>query len=163
MSDNGEDDALPGGGSFHTAEKAPHILRFSCINLNGITPSTVQDTIQHTLESQIDLQGYSEVNLDTMKPENRIALQENTTKMDPAAKSIWGTSILPSPSNFKPGGTAIVAFSRSASRVKKTGMDPLGRWTYVILSAQGNKEILLISIYQCCPKPSNAVGNTAYH
>ena len=163
MSDNGEEDALPVGGSFKPAEKAPHILRFSCINPNGTTPSTVQDTIQHALESQIDLQCYSEVNLDTMQPDNRIALQENTNKMDPAAKSVWGTSTLPSLSNFKPGGTAVVAFSRLSSRVKKTGLDPLGRWTYMTLSAHGNKEILLISIYQCGPQPTNEVGNTAFH
>ena len=91
-----------------------------------------------------------------------MALQEGTTTMDQSARSIWGTSNLPSPTDFKPGGTAIVAFSKTSSRIIKTGIDQLGRWTYMTLNAKGNKDILIISLYQCCKRPTNDVGKTAY-
>ena len=45
MPDNGDDDAMPVGGSFQPDKKASHILRFSCINQNGIKPSTVHDAV----------------------------------------------------------------------------------------------------------------------
>ena len=31
------------------------------------------------------------------------------------------------------------------------------------LNAKGNKEILIISLYQCCKQPTNKVGNTSFH
>ena len=33
----------------------------------------------------------------------------------------------------------------------------------MLLNGKGDKEILIISIYQCCKSPTNLIGNTAYH
>ena len=74
-----DEEALPVGGDFRLKEKDDHIVRFSCINQGGIKPSNIQDTLQHALESQIDIQCYSEINFDVLGPNNRIALQDGTT------------------------------------------------------------------------------------
>jgi hypothetical protein len=82
--------------------------------------------------------------------------------MDRSARSTWGTSQLPSDSEYKPGGTAIISTGKTAGRVKQSGSDPLGRWTYQLLDGQGDKDILIVSVYQCCKSPTNPKGLTAY-
>ena len=39
----------------------------------------------------------------------------------------------------------------------------MGRWSYQLLDGKGNREILIMSIYQCCTNPTNKVGIVAYH
>ena len=34
---------------------------------------------------------------------------------------------------------------------------------YQLLDGKGNTDILIISIYQCCKKPTNEIGMTAFH
>jgi hypothetical protein len=82
--------------------------------------------------------------------------------MDQSARSTWGTSQLPSDSEYKPGGTAIISTGKTAGRVKQSGVDILGRWTYQLLDGQGDRDILLVSIYQCCKSQTNPTGLTAY-
>ena len=48
---------------------------------------------------------------------------------------------------------------RTASRVKKSDNDKFGRWSYQLLDGKGKKEVLIISIYQCCKSEG---PNTAY-
>jgi hypothetical protein len=70
--------------------------------------------------------------------------------MDKHSKAIWGTSQVIVEGDFKPGGTALVTFEKTAGRVKESGSDPLGRWTYQNLDGKGNKEVLVMNVYQCC-------------
>jgi hypothetical protein len=39
----------------------------------------------------------------------------------------------------------------------------MGRWTYQVLDGKGGKDILIVSVYQCCKQPKNSKGITAYH
>jgi hypothetical protein len=71
--------------------------------------------------------------------------------------------VVDSESAFKPGGSAIVTMGRTAGRVKKSGVDSMGRWTYQALNGKGGKDILIVSVYQCCKQPTNSKGITAYH
>ena len=56
---------------------------------------------------------------------------------DKDAKATWVTSLVPSASDFKPGGSAIVTFGKTASRLKESGPDRMGRWSYHLLSRRG--------------------------
>jgi hypothetical protein len=82
--------------------------------------------------------------------------------MDRSARSTWGTSQLPSDSKYKPGGTAIISTGKTTGCVKQSGSDPLGKWTYQLLDGQGDKDVLIVSVYQCCKSPTNPKGLTAY-
>ena len=84
-------------------------------------------------------------------------------KIDQSAKSTWSSSQLASTNDFKPGGTGIVTFGKTATRIIQSGRDELGRWSWIILKAKGLHEILIITVYQCCKLPTNKHGNTAYH
>jgi hypothetical protein len=52
---------------------------------------------------------------------------------------------------------------KSGGRVKKSGTDKLGRWSYQLLDGQGSRDVLIISVYQCCRQPADPQGMTAYH
>jgi hypothetical protein len=83
--------------------------------------------------------------------------------MDKHSRAIWGTSQVIVEGDYKPVGTALITFGKTAGRVKEHGSDPLGRWTYQILEGKGNKEVLIMNVYQCCKSPTNPTGITAYH
>jgi hypothetical protein len=69
--------------------------------------------------------------------------------MDQSSKAVWSTSLFTTDSDNKPGGTAIVTQGKTAGQVKKSGPNKLGCWTYQLLGGQGDKDILIVSIYQC--------------
>ena len=76
-------------------------------------------------------------------------------KSDRASKSVWGASEINVGNDYKPGGTAIVAFGKTARKVIKQGIDDLGRWSWMAFKETDNKVILIMSIYQCCKNPTN--------
>ena len=79
--------------------------------------------MQHALDLDITIQAYSEVNLDTTKPEIREKMEQATRRMDPNSRSIWRSSKIPSANNYKPGGTGIVTFGAISGNVKQSGND----------------------------------------
>ena len=66
------------------------------------------------------------------------------------SKLTWGTSKVISNFNFKDGGTGIVTRASCSTRVKNKATDDLRRWTYQILDGKGIRDVLIMSIYQCC-------------
>jgi hypothetical protein len=150
------------GGSMEN-NKMEGNIRISTWNPNGINANQVHSILQQSLDLSIDIQGYSEQNRDFLKQSQRQAFQEATTRMDRHSRAIWGTSQVIVEGDYKPGGTALITFGKTAGRVKERGSDPLGRWTYQILDGKGNKEVLIMNVYQCCKSPTNPTGITAYH
>ena len=49
------------------------------------------------------------------------------------------------------------------TRLFSKGTDPLGRWSFCKYSGRHGKLISVITVYQVCVRPTNKVGNTAYH
>jgi hypothetical protein len=162
LDDLDEDESSPMGGSMEN-DKMEGNIRISTWNPNGINANQVQSILQQSLDLSIDIQGYSEVNRDFLKQHQRQAFQEATTRMDRNSKAIWGTSQVIVEGNYKPGGTVLLTFGKTAGQVKECGSDPLGRWTYQILDGKGNKEVLIMNVYQCCRSPTNPTGITSYH
>ena len=55
----------------------------------------------------------------------------------------------------------MITFGKTAARIKKTGSDPLGRWSFMLLDGKDTRELLFVTIYQCgCPTKTD--GNTTY-
>ena len=63
------------------------------------------------------------------------------------------------------GGTGIMAFNSSVGRLRRqgTGGDHMGRWSYIHFKRHQRPPITIISVYQVCQTPTNAVGSTAWH
>ena len=157
-----DDEALPIGGTMEQP-KLPGMIRISGFNPNGIKTSQLESQLQHSKDLDIDIQCYSEVNANVLRTDQRQKFHDGCKRIDKTSRSVWGTSLLPTDSDYKPGGTAIVSTGKTAGRVKKSGSDKLGRWTYQLLDGKGDKDILIISVYQCCKRPTNPGKTTAYH
>ena len=119
-----EDSDIIGGT---ISEKPEEAIRIYSMNPCRIRLDKVKDQLQHALDLNIDIQCYSEINLDTTKPHLLQQLQEKVTKIDSQARSTWSSSKITSTKNYKPGGNGIVTFGRHAGRIKASGTDPLGR------------------------------------
>jgi hypothetical protein len=150
------------GGTMDTP-KLPGMIRISGYNPDGIKPQELASQLQHSMDLSIDIQCYSEVNRNFLRTDQRHKFFEGMKAMDRSSKAIWGTSLFTTDSKYKPGGTAIISRGKTAGRVKKSGSDKLGRWTYQLLDGQGDKDILIVCVYQCCKRPTNPGGHTAYH
>jgi hypothetical protein len=159
-----EEEAEPMGGTMEEP-KLPGMIRISGCNPNGIKAGQLKSHLQNAMDLNVDIQCYSEVNTDFLQTQQRQKFYENTKSMDRQARAVWGTSqvVVENKSAFKPGGTAIVSLGKTAGRVKKSGTDSMGRWTYQVLDGKGGKDILIVSVYQCCKQPTNPKGITAYH
>ena len=155
-----EDSDIIGGT---ISEKPEETIRISSINPCGIRLDEITDQLQHALDLNIDIQCYSKINLDTTKFHLLQQLQLKVTKIDSQARSTWSSSKITATRNYKPGGNGIITFGGHAGRIKASGTDPLGRWSYQLLDGKGNREILIMSIYQCCMHSTNKVGIAAYH
>lgn len=144
-----EDESAPIGGSMDMP-KFPNMIRISGCNPNGINTSNVHSQLQHSLDLDIDIQCYSEVNANFMHHHIRQKFQEESKRSYQFSKTTWGTSKVESDSDFKAGGTGIVTRASCSTRVKKEATDDLGRRTYQILDGKGKRDVLIMSIYQCC-------------
>jgi len=63
------------------------------------------------------------------------------------------------------GGTGIMAFQATIGRLLHNGRggDPMGRWSYLHLKRHNSPPVTIISVYQVCTSPTNAIGSTAWH
>ena len=141
--------------------KREGIIRLSGCNPNGIKDDALKNHLQHSMDLDIDIQCYSEVNTNFQRPKIRKKFYEQCNSMDRNSKSTWGTSETPCDSDFKPGWTGIITRGSSADRIKRQGYDKLGRWTWQLLNGEGSREVLVISVYQCCRQSNLNARNTA--
>ena len=88
------------------------------INKGGLQLNNIKSTLQHALDLQIDIQCYSENNLDMLKGHVQQKLYDDVQAMDQKAKAIWNSGTIPTESELKPGGTIVITFSKTAGRVK---------------------------------------------
>ena len=65
----------------------------------------------------------------------------DTKKSDRASKSVWGASEINIGNDYKPGGTAMVAFGKTARRVIQQSFDDLDRWSWMAFEGEDNKVI----------------------
>jgi hypothetical protein len=73
------------------------------------------------------------------------------------SKVVWSDTPITFNNMYKPGGTMSCVISNGVARVKETGSDDMGRWTYIKLAAKDNHVITVITVYQVCNKPLTAI------
>jgi hypothetical protein len=68
------------------------MIHISGCNPNGIKTKQLQSHIQHSLDLNIGVQCYTEVNRNFLRTEIRQSFFKGTKIMDRSAQSTWGTS-----------------------------------------------------------------------
>jgi hypothetical protein len=86
-----EDEALPIGGLMERS-KLPGMIRISGFNPNGIKANQLERQLQHSKDFDIDIQCYSEINVNVLRTDQRQKFYEGCKKMDKSSRSVWGTS-----------------------------------------------------------------------
>ena len=97
--------------------KPEGVLRFSSFNPNGIRPTQVRAQVQHFLDLEVDIQGFSEVNAEMLNTKVRQRFYDEVHRMVPHSRATWSTSQVPSSGIFKPGGTGLITTGRTVLRV----------------------------------------------
>lgn len=150
-------------------DKETHSTRIMFHNVNGLTTMGIKgiDSFAHEQEMlQVDIQGFSEHCLDTEKFQVQNSLHETLQRHYPGKYSLQAqSSTEPAVNIYKPGGTGILAIGNIVGRQEPNGKggDPFGRWSYLHLRRQSSPPVTIIAAYQVCTRPTNLIGNTAYH
>jgi hypothetical protein len=156
-------------GDNMSTDKDPHATRIMFHNVNGLS-SKVNAGIElfaHEQELlQVDIQCFSEHCLDTTKYQVTNRIVESLQRQYPGQHSLQLQSSNESAVNiYKPGGTGILAIGTIVGRQEPNGRDGdmLGRWSYIHYRRKDTPPLTIISAYQVCSRPTNLLGNTAYH
>lgn len=150
-------------------DKDPHHTRVMFHNINGLTlhgTKGLDMLVNDQINMQIDVQAISEHCLDTSKFQvlhqaNKV-LRECTQQQTTLHLASCAEAAL---HQYKPGGTGLLLVGNITGRLEPQGRggDDMGRWSYLHLRRRQLPPVTIISAYQVCPRPTNQVGNTAFH
>ena len=150
-------------------DKEPRMIRIMFHNVNGLPlqgPEAFDTFVNEQINLQVDIQGITEHCLDTTKFQ---VLHEVQTilrhQYHGQALMQLNSSNESALNTYKPGGTGIMMLGDSVGRLEPNGKggDEMGRWSYVHIRRRHAPPVTIISAYQVCPRPTNILGNTAYH
>ena len=142
-------------------------LRLFHINLNGITYQNKllewEITIAHLMDMQVDIFGFTEVNLDLNNGIVRDNVVQAGKHFDPYLRMATSSSLQKvGESPFKMGGTITGTNGCWSGRITSQGSDGLGRWTYLSLQARHGNIITFITVYLPKKPSKNGGGTTIY-
>ena len=141
-------DTAPVGGSI--LPKNTNHVRMSSINPNRIRFNSIDTTLQLSLDLDIDIRCYSEINLDKQQRVICQKIKKSVQQADCNSKSTWSSSQVPAVKHFKPGGTVIDPYDKLSSKVKTMGSNSMGRWCYQIIEGKSDIDLFVVSINQSC-------------
>lgn len=150
-------------------DKPGNSIRMMFHNVNGLSLRGNEGFDMFVNEQatlQIDLQGFTEHCLDTTKFQVTQTAQEITRQHYPGQVALQLNSSTDVAMNiYKPGGTGLLLLGDLVGRQEPRGRggDQMGRWSYINLRRKNMAPVTIISAYQVCPRPTNLIGNTAYH
>ena len=150
-------------------DKHSQQIRIMFHNVNGLPikgPEGLDMFINEQINLQVDLQGIAEHCLDTTKVSVLQVAQETLRRQYKGQTLLQMNSSSESALHtYKPGGTGIVVLGSLAGRLEPNGRggDQMGRWSYIQIRRRQSTPITIITAYQVCPRPTNHLGNTAYH
>jgi hypothetical protein len=154
------------GDTYHLL-KPDNIFRVSMKNVNSVSINKVDAQVSLLCEDQqrmeIDLLGIVEHKLDMTKYHVRKAFDAAARKVCHPVRVELGSSEYQALTDYKPGGTAIIAQGDITGCIQIHGSDKYGRWSYVTTTGTQGSINIFITAYQVCKKPTNKVGITAYH
>lgn len=129
-------------------------------------PNGLESFIHYQSILQVDLQAFSEHCLDTTKFRviqqakniiRNIHSSRATIQLDSSQEQAQNV--------YKPGGTGLLALGLLTSRLEPQGKggDSLGRWSHMTFRRVHLPPVTVVSVYQVCQRPTNLLGNTAFH
>ena len=149
--------------------KSANTLRLLFQNVNSLGPQYAQQMsilANEPLTLDVDILAITEhcVNIhhrDTHKSLHnslRTSIQEKTVLQIDSSTTMTTNSYLP-------GGTAILMTGDAVGRLEPNGKggDKMGRWSFIHLRRQNLPPLTIYSVYQVNPRPTNDIGNTAWH
>jgi len=159
---------VPFGDSIPHQAIPTNTLRLHHLNYNGFYIDSTyshhglaQDlwNINDTLHP--DILSCNEINLNINNPKVRNSIHQAFKQVYPHYK----LSMSHTPDDFgrlrkKPGGTALAIPGHLTSRIKTTGQDTIGRWSYITLTKKDKQLLTIISAYRVSTKFGPHVGHT---
>ena len=149
--------------------KDSHTTRIMFHNVNGLSlrgTDGLEMFVNDQVTLDIDIQGITEHCLDTTKFPVYQTAQEIVQHQAPGQSLLsLHSSAEPALNLYKPGGTGFLVLGESVSRLEPNGIigDMMGRWSSLHFRRKTQPPITIITAYQVCPRPTNILGNTAYH
>ena len=148
------------GDKMEFSDKWPGItedkrLRIMTQNLNGVSYYNKFYEWEHTLQNlhdkQVDIAGYTEMNLDLTQSRIKTELIHKAKQMDQNIKIVMSASKQKNKNEvFKMGGTTTVTRGNWSGRIIQSGQDSLGRWSYTKLTGKKDRKIKIITMYRVC-------------
>ena len=124
--------------------------------------SKAEKMIDQMCNWKIDLVCLSETNVAWENDTARRVF--NLIKYPYDKRSCWITSssITPTPSLVKPGGTAMLVDSKYTGKIVDRGADwtRMGRWTYVTLNGRNGTRVTIVTGYRCGSVKIDQVGSS---
>ena len=121
-------------------------------NINGLrldsTGGDLSEISKFIQAYQIDIVGFSEVNLDTSKYKIKQILSDTLRRTFDAHQYASATSEIPFEGFYKPGGTMTTILDSIVSRFHSKYTDKLGRWSTLSLTGKKSRLLSFITIYQ---------------
>jgi exonuclease III len=152
-----------------SGNKEPNVTRVMFHNVNGISLNGTEGLDMFVNEQKtldVDIQGITEHCLDTTKYQVYQTAQEivRSHAMTQSRISLH-SSEEPAVNIYKPGGTGFLLLGDVVGRLESNGTsgDSMGRWSAVHFRRRNQSPITIITAYQVCPRPTNLLGNTAFH
>ena len=130
---------------------------FQLIDPKGGTFFIANQELKHL---QVDIAGFSEINLDTTQPTVNRKLYSAVSSNTNHCRLQSGSSPHTLPSEYKPGGTITLLRNSATSRYHTKGADKYGRWTYITLGNDTHQKICFITAYQPCKGQPKGDGST---
>ena len=131
--------------------KPPSTTRIYAINLNGISldkrGGQFDIHCRVLKEVQVDIFCGQEHNLDTTQANLRTILHATASQHWERYKLTFGTTPIPFPRSFKPGGTMLLTVGSLTGRVKKQTRDKWGRWVSQEYQGSHNRVLVVITAH----------------
>eukprot|EP00980_Cylindrotheca_fusiformis_P016915 scaffold5139_cov100-Cylindrotheca_fusiformis.AAC.1 len=141
--------------------------RFLFGNINGLQlrdkGTRLQQVFREIHGLQADHTGLVEINTNMHHFEANQLLYKTAREEFTHSVLTSATSQTPCDSLFKPGGVLSVTRDNLVGRLIDKGSDSMGRWTFCKYAGKNGKVITVVTVYQVCMRPTNVVGNTAFH
>ena len=144
---------------------AEEIISFEHINVNGVNAHDDFVELSNCMGILENMEAgvYSivETQWDTTCPKFCKYIRETMRTKDKYVKAAFSSNMDESYLiSWKPGGTMLGVSGRWASRVAKTGNDPLGRWSLIDLRGKSGRIIRVISAYRVSQDSPAHAGET---
>ena len=120
---------------------------FQLVNSHGGTFCLANQALK---EMEVDVAGFSEINVDTNKHTVQQKMHSAVKHSTDRYRLQCATSKAKAMLDYKPGGTATIVRNNAVGRVLAKDSDSIGRWSHVTLGGKDGKKVTFVSAYQPC-------------